>query len=172
MASLMENLISVLEEETEEYSKLLELSMKKTPVIVAGNLESLQQITDEEQEIVARLNRLERKREEVTKDIANVLNRDMQTLKLANIVDMLESRPVEQKRLAATHDALKMVLGQMTRVNEQNRELLQQSLELVEFDINLIHSLRSAPQTANYNRGAYVEGSSIGIKRGNFDAKQ
>ena len=127
MASLMENLITVLEEETEEYSRLLELSMKKTPVIVAGNLESLQQITDEEQEIAARLNRLENKREEVTKDIANVLNRDVQTLKLANIVDMLESRPVEQKRLAKTHDALKMVLGQMTRVNEQNRELLQQS---------------------------------------------
>lgn len=172
MASLMENLISVLQEETKEYSKLLELSMKKTPVIVAGDLESLQHITDEEQDIVAKLNRLDAKREEVTGDIANVLNRDVKTLKLANIVDMLASRPAEQNQLAQTHDELKLVVEQMARVNQQNQELIQQSLELVEFDLNLIHSLRSAPQTANYTRGAYVDGSSIGIKAGNFDAKQ
>ena len=39
MASLIENLISVLEGEAAEYDKLLELSTRKTPVIVAGNLE-------------------------------------------------------------------------------------------------------------------------------------
>lgn len=172
MASLMENLISVLQEETEEYSKLLELSMKKTPAIVAGDLEGLQHITDEEQIIVAKLNRLDARREEVTGDIANVLNKDVKTLKLADIVDMLANRPAEQKQLAETHDGLKFVVGQMVRVNQQNQELIQQSLELVEFDLNLIHSLRSAPQTANYNRGAYVEGSSISTKAGNFDAKQ
>ena len=100
MASLMENLISVLQEETEEYSKLLELSMKKTPAIVAGDLEGLQHITDEEQIIVAKLNRLDARREEVTGDIANVLNKDVKTLKLADIVDMLANRPAEQKQLA------------------------------------------------------------------------
>ena len=36
MASLMENLIEVLDLESTEYENLLGLSMKKTPVIVAG----------------------------------------------------------------------------------------------------------------------------------------
>lgn len=172
MASLMENLITVLREESSQYGQLLELSMKKTPVIVAGDLESLQHITDEEQDIVAKLNRLDTKRAEVTKDIANVLNRDVTTLKLADIIDMLGQRPVEQKQLAEVHDELKLVVEQMARVNRQNQDLIQQSLEMVEFDLNLIHSLRSAPQTANYNKGAYAAGTMIGTKAGTFDAKQ
>lgn len=172
MASLMENLISVLEEEGKAYEELLELSMKKTPVIIGGDLEGLQKITDEEQNIVARVNRLDAKREEVTKDIANVLNKDVTKLKLTDIIRMLSQRPVEQNKLAAAHDRLKTVVGQMTRVNEQNRDLIKSSLEMVEFDLNLLHSMRSAPQTANYTKGAYNSGVYIGRNSGGFDAKQ
>ena len=42
MASLMENLISVLQEECTSYEELLELSMKKTQIIVQADLEGLQ----------------------------------------------------------------------------------------------------------------------------------
>ena len=172
MASLMENLISVLEEEGKAYEELLELSMKKTPVIIGGDLENLQKITDDEQIIVAKINRLDAKREEVTKDIANVLNKDVTKLKLVDIINLLSQRPVEQKLLAAAHDKLKEVVGQMTRVNEQNRDLIQSSLEMVEFDLNLIQSMKSAPQTANYTKGAYSSGAFMGRNSGGFDAKQ
>lgn len=172
MASLMENLISVLEEEGKAYEELLGLSMKKTPIIVGGDLEGLQRITDEEQIVVARINRLDAKREEVTRDIANVLNKDVKKLKLVDIIQMLSQRPVEQKQLAAAHDKLKEVVGQMTRINEQNRDLIQSSLEMVEFDLNLIQSMKSAPQTANYNKGAYSQGTFMGRGSSGFDAKQ
>lgn len=172
MASLMENLISVLEEEGKAYEELLELSMKKTPVIIGGDLENLQKITDDEQIIVAKINRLDAKREEVTKDIANVLNKDVTKLKLVDIINLLSQRPVEQKLLAAAHDKLKEVVGQMTRINEQNRDLIQRSLEMVEFDLNLIQSMKSAPQTANYTKGAYSSGAFMGRNSGGFDAKQ
>ena len=172
MASLMENLISVLQAESEAYEELLKLSMKKTPIIIEGDLEGLQKITDEEQTVVARINHLDARREEVTKDIANVLNKDVTKLKLVDIIQMLAQRPVEQNQLATAHDRLKEVVGQMTRVNEQNKELIQRSLEMVEFDLNLIQSMKTAPQTANYNRGAYNSGLVMGTNRGGFDAKQ
>ena len=76
MASLMENLLDVLEQEDVAYKELLGLSMKKTPVIVKGDVTSLQAITDEEQNVVSRINHLDQKREEVMQDIANVLNKD------------------------------------------------------------------------------------------------
>lgn len=172
MASLMENLISVLQDEGVAYEELLELSMKKTPIIVSGDLESLQKITDEEQNVVAKINHLDAKREEVTKDIANVLNKDVKSLKLVDIINLLSQRPMEQKQLATAHDKLKEVVGQMTRVNEQNKELIKQSLEMVEFDLNLIHAMKSAPQTANYTKGAYSTGAVMGRSNGGFDAKQ
>ena len=172
MASLMENLISVLEEECTSYERLLELSMKKTQIIVQGDLEGLQKITDEEQIIVGDINRQDAKRQETTKDIANVLNKDVTNLKLADIVDLLEARPVEQKQLATVHDRLKDVTKRMAMINEQNKELIRHSLEMVEFDLNLIHSMKSAPQTANYDRGACNRGSIIGRGNSSFDAKQ
>ena len=172
MASLMEDLISVLQEECISYEELLALSMEKTPIIVNGDLEGLQTITDKEQLVVGRINGQDNKRREITKDIANVLNKDVTTLKLADIVDMLEARPEEQRQLAKVHDALKDVTGRMAKINEQNRELLKHSLEMVEFDLNLIHAMRSAPQTANYDRGACSKGGIIGRGNGSFDAKQ
>ncbi len=172
MASLMENLIDILNKESSEYEKLLELSMKKTPVIVAGDLENLQQITDEEQIVVSRLNNLEKQRSENIIDIANVLNKDVKTLKLANLIDMLEARPIERQNLADVHDRLKSIVKNVQMVNNQNRELIGHALEMVEFDMNLIQAMKTAPETAEYNKGAYSAGNSMGVNRGGFDAKQ
>lgn len=172
MASLMENLIDILNKESSEYDKLLELSMKKTPTIVDGDLKNLQIITDEEQIVVSRINNLEKLRTENIKDIANVLNKDVKTLKLANLIDMLEARPIERQSLAEVHDRLQSVVRNVQMINNQNRELISHALEMVEFDMNLIQTMKKAPETAEYNRGAYNTGSSMGISRSGFDAKQ
>jgi len=172
VASLMETLIDILNKESSEYETLLELSMKKTSVIVAGDLDNLQKITDEEQIVVSRINNLEKSRIENINDIANVLNKDVKALKLANLIDMLEARPIERQKLAEVHDRLQSAVRRMQMVNNQNRELINHALEMVEFDMNLIQSMKTAPGTAEYNKGAYNTGNSIGMSRGGFDAKQ
>ena len=172
MASLMENLIDVLEKECVEYEGLLELSQKKTPVIVGGDLEALQKITDEEQDYASRITNLEKKRTVVYADIANVINKDVNTLKLDYLIAMLESRPAERDALAGLHDRLKTAVRGLQRVNEQNRELLTNALEMVEFEMNLLQAMKAAPETANYNRGAYNTGNTMGVTPGGFDAKQ
>ena len=172
MASLMENLLEVLDQESTEYEGLVELSQKKTPIIVSGDLENLQKITDDEQIIVSRLHNLEKKREEVTADIANVLNRDVETLKLINLIDMLSGRPEEQARLAEVHDRLRNAVHALQRTNEQNKELLNNALEVVEFEMNLVQAMKAAPETANYTKGAYSAGDTMGVVSGGFDAKQ
>ena len=172
MASLMENLILILENEVSEYENLVVLSTQKTPVIVEGNLEDLQKITDEEQIVVGRIQHLERNREEVIGDIANVINKDVNDLKLVNLIEMLRDRPQESGRLAKVHDELKDVVHRMERLNEQNRELIQNALEMIEFDMTVVQSLKAAPQTANYTKGAYMAGGTMGKNAGSFDAKQ
>ena len=155
MASLIENLITVLEQENSEYETLLELSRKKTPVIIKGDIAELQKITDEEQNVIDRIHQLDLKREESIHDIANVINKDVEQLKLENLIQMLGKSPREQKLLAEVHEKLRSTLSQMQNVNAQNRDLLTSALEMVEFDLNLLQSMRRAPETANYNRGAY-----------------
>ena len=172
MASLMEVLIDVLEKESLEYEQLLSLSMRKTPVIVSEDLEELSKITDEEQIIVSRINHLDAQRNEAFNDIANVLNKDVNKLKIVDLIKMLAARPEEQEKLATVFDKLQDNVRNVKRINEQNRELIQEALELVQFNMNVLQAVNKAPETANYNKGAYSTGDIIGTNNKAFDAKQ
>ncbi len=172
MASLMENLIDVLYKEASEYETLLGLSMKKTPIIVSNDVEALQKITDEEQEVVGRIHSLDKERMSVTKDIANVLNKDVKTMKISDVVSVLDKRPEEQRKLKDAQTKLTDLAKQLQRVNSQNSMLISQALELVGHEISMYQAIKKAPETANYNRGAYNTGMSYGAPRGGFDAKQ
>ncbi len=172
MASLMEVLIDVLEQENQEYEKLLSLSMRKTSVIVSEDLIELTRITDEEQIIVGRINRLDHQRNEAVNDIADVLNKDVDKLKIVDLIRMLAARPEEQEKLAIVFDKLRESVRSVKRVNEQNRELIKDALELIQFDMNVLQAMNKAPESANYNRGAYNTGDMIGTSHMTFDAKQ
>ncbi|MCR4617448.1 MAG: flagellar protein FlgN [Lachnospiraceae bacterium] len=168
----MENLIEILNKESESYDGLLETSRKKTSVIVAGDLEALSQLTEEEQIKTDKIANLEKKRNEVMLDMANVLNKDVNTLKLTQLLDVLASRPAEQKALASAIDRVKASATALMQVNKQNSELLKNSIEMVEFELGLLQAMKGAPETANYSRGAYNTGDTMGVARKGFDAKQ
>lgn len=172
MASLIDTLTETLNMEDDEYQKLLDLSKGKTEVIVAGDLNALALITEKEQAIVTRINALEATRTETMIEIAKILNTDVAGLKLETLIDLLSKKPREQENLSLVHDKLHVTLYEMKMVNERNEELLKSAMEMVDFNMNLITAMRKAPQTANYNKGAYNTGSQLGIGSGSFDAKQ
>ena len=171
MASLIEELIDTLNKENDEYGKLLELSRRKAAVIVARDIPALEKITDDEQTVVSTISNLDAKRAEVTKDIADVINKDVESLKLSVLIDRLSKQPNEQKALSDVHDRLKVTVDNVRRINESNRQLIDQSLEMVEFDLNMMRAMRQAPETNNYGRSAVSVGETLGSVRG-FDAKQ
>lgn len=171
MASLIENLISVLEKENSEYNQLLSLSLEKTTVIVKGDIEKLQMIVAEEQTVIERINRLEKVREESIRDIANVLNIPQDELKLDKLIKLLEKQPKEHDELNRVRTAFKKTMNQMVKVNDNNKVLLQESIDMIEFELNLSRNTLLAPETANYNKGAY-NSTGNNISSGSFDAKQ
>jgi len=171
MASLMENLIETLDKENEEYELLITLSREKTPILIKGDLDALSEITEREQVVVARIQNLEKKRIQVMKDICEVTNHKDQELKLTDLIEMMASRPKEKTALTEVHDKLKTTLYNMKMVNEQNRELIQNSLEVVQFEMNLLQSMKRAPETADYNKGAYSVGNIMGSGTKRFDSK-
>ena len=172
MASLLENLIDVLDKENTEYEKLIVLAEDKTPTIVKGDVESLSKITEDEQEIVGRIQSMEKQRIKVLADVANVVNRDVETLKLIDLIQMLEKMPDQQKKLKDVHECLKKTTEKLREINDKNQMLLADKLDMVEFNLNMIRAMKSAPQTANYSKDAYTSGEVLGIFHGGFDAKQ
>ena len=170
MASLIENLIDVLGKEDIEYKSLLDIAKEKTDAIIRNDIDELQIIVGREQQIIEKLDALESAREEHVEDIANVLNVPLDEMKIDRLIRMMEKQPQFQQELIRVHDSLKETMNQLIMLNDNNRVLLQQSLDKLEFEINKAKSAKMAPVTANYGKDAYGVGQSV--SEGTFDAKQ
>lgn len=168
MASLIEELITTLKEETVEYEALLKLSTEKTGIIVRDDIQNLNEMVAKEQSHLDRIANLEKKRTEVMKDIAIVLNKDVNTLTVKGISELLEGQKKEQQELSQTRDKLKKLLAGVEAVNEMNKGLIEEALEMINFNINYINGLSQLPETANYTRDAYNQ-NQMGLST--FDAK-
>ena len=170
MASLMEELIDVLEKEEEQYKGLIELGEEKREAIIKADINVLEQITAKEGDVASALQNIAKRRTRVLTDMATVLGKEPQDITITKLIGYLATQPQEQQKLAQMKERLLSTGSKMRRVNEQNEVLLKQALEMVEFDLTLLRSMRQAPETANYNRRAYNTGDLLG--GGGFDAKQ
>ncbi len=170
MASLMEELISTLSQEKELYLALLPIAEEKTKAIVANNLDELQEITNREQEAVGRISALERKRDEVINNMGIVLGRKPEELTLAELIRITGKQPKDQAVLAELKDALGTAVKKLADVNERNNVLIKHSLDMIQFNMNLLQSTRMV-QGNNYTKsaGESMPGAS---QTGMFDAKQ
>lgn len=170
MASLVEDLLEELQTEAQTYQELLALSDSKRESIIKGKVEDLEKITATEEEISSRLKNLEKKRQNILNDMAVVLGHDGESLTVTEVIQQLGTQPKEQQTLTLARDRLVEVASQVQFANQQNSILLQQALEMVEFDLTLFKSLKQAPETANYNKSAYNTGDLLG--GGSFDTSQ
>ena len=86
---------------------------------------------------------------------------------------MLDKQPKDQLALSKLHDEMKSTVKIVIDVNEHNKSLIEQSLEMIEFNMNVIKSTWMSPGNNNYDKGAVVNGlNSPGVGDRSFDAKQ
>ncbi len=170
MATLIETLVQVLEEECKVFDQLLSVSREKTKVIVANDIEALQKITDEEQDVLTTIVNLEHKREEATTDIATVLGKEPKGATLKDIIEYLDGQRDIQSKLSMIHDDLLAKVKQLSEENKHNEILVNDQLEMIQFDLNVIRGLKQAPETGSYNKGAYNTGDTYAPVQGYFDS--
>ena len=170
MASLMDDLTQVLENETVEYKKLIELSDNLRKALIESDVSIVEQMTAAQEDVSNGIQSLESRRARIMNDIAVVLNKKPEELKVSMLEESLAGQPALKERLATVRTELKQTMDELKRINHTNQTLLRQSMELLEFDLNLFRSMRQAPETANYNRSAVNTGDLLGSR--GFDAKQ
>ena len=171
MASLIDVLISTLEQENTEYEGLLELGLQKTGIIIRNEVDELSRMVEKEQLVVDRIMVLEKKRTEVSQDIAEVLNKDVKTLTLTRLIELLSSQKKERDALVSIHDRLSLTMKRMVEINERNKALLNESMEMLQFEMNLVQSMKRGPETNNYGRDAYIS-NNYTLPNTRFDRKQ
>lgn len=170
MASLVEELINVLENEKILYEELVEIEQRKTKIIVAGDVPALEKLTVIEQQKSDELLAFSNKQIRILNDIKNVLGKGEEKITVTTLIGFLSSQPNIQEKLTIARDDLMTVAKKMHVINKENEILLRQAIEMTEFDITLFKSMRQAPETANYNKNAHNTGVLLGSS--SFDAKQ
>ena len=116
MASLIDELITILSKENKGYQDLVVLSKEKTNVIVKGDIEYLQKITEAEQNFIGKITKLEKERMENVEEIARVLCRDAKTLTVRDIIEVLKGQPEAKEKLAKVYDEIKNTISQLLRL--------------------------------------------------------
>ena len=170
MASLMDDLALVLESEVEQYKKLVALSEAMRDALVISDVSAVEQITADQESVANDLQALEGQRVRIMNDMALVLNRKPEELKVSALEESIGHQPQLQERLRNVRMELTKTMEELKRRNQSNQALLRQSMELLELGLNLLRSMRQAPETANYNKSAYNTGDLLGSR--GFDAKQ
>ena len=168
MASLVEELVNVLEAEKQIYTTLVGYEERKKYVLIAADVATLEEITTKEQLAGDDLIAYSNKQIQILKDIATVLGRTDGKMTVTRLISLLDTEPKVQEQLTEARDSLLTAANQMKTLSDQNAILIRQAIELNEFDMTLFKSLRQAPETANYDKSAYNTGSLLG--GGGFDA--
>ena len=139
MASLIHQLLEILNEQATRYEELLGLSEEKRDVVISNDVESLQKITHLENLIVSQNQKLERKRVAVTEDMATVLDQKADELTLSALIELLKDQE-EQADLTAARDRIKKTLDALSEINTQNELLIKNALDYTEYSLNVIRS--------------------------------
>jgi flagellar biosynthesis/type III secretory pathway chaperone len=162
VASLVEELVKVLEKEEKLYQVLIDYAKEKTQILIRADVPALERLTDQEQLTSDELNAQGNHQKQLLNDIAVVLGKTSEPMTVTKLIALLDTQPATQTKLVDARDHLVETAEKMKSLNEQNIVLIRQAIELSEFDLTLFKSMRQAPETANYDRRACNTGTLLG----------
>lgn len=165
MATLIEDLTSTLEQQCQVYSKLLDIASKKKVAIIENNLENLQSIIEQENLIIGRNFKLEKKRNEIFNDISSVLN--IKDISLSKLLESIKNQDGYDSLLKLKSD-IESTLPKLKVLNDQNQQLIQMSMDYIDYSMNLIRATNTGKPTYYDGLGNEIYDSDNKM----FDTKQ
>ncbi len=135
MRELVATLILTLEKEQQIYTEILEVAKNKKSILINGKMKELEDITKKEQSYVMSLIKVEEVREKTVQQLLKVLN-----VASVDSISELMSHLADDERVAVSQAkrALQNTLKFVTVENEFNQKLIQQSLDLLELNLETL----------------------------------
>ena len=165
MAGLLYELMDTLEKQLVLFDGLIAFAAEKKDVILKNDTADLSRLTADENPVVMKIQKLDKTRAALMSDIANVLGKDA-GLTLTGLCECIRSQP-EYERLYALTVQTREKIEELKLLNDQNKILVDSSLEYINFTINAIRSSLMPEQTIYA-----ADGEELGVRRSFFDAKQ
>ncbi|WP_434639831.1 flagellar protein FlgN [Thermoanaerobacterium thermosaccharolyticum] len=127
----IDELIDVLNGEMLLYKDLLDISTKKTDVIIHGKIQELDNMTKIEGNIICKLSMLEEEREKILSGYD-----DTGEITISELCKMLPED--DAKKLKKIQVEFESILKALNDRNGLNKSLLQQSIEFVNYSLSII----------------------------------
>ena len=145
----MTNLIKALEYEELLIGNLVAIGREKTDLLKRNKPMDLPAVTVKEEAVVEQMNQLEKVRQQLNAKAAEQLGVTEPNPTISTLCAKLEPQAAE--RLGAMRDILRAAMETLRQQNALNAELLQQSLDYVNFNLQLL--ARPTSSTPRYGRG-------------------
>ncbi|WP_332651796.1 flagellar protein FlgN [Lysinibacillus sp. 54212] len=165
----VENLISTLEKLERMHKSLLELAQKKTEFIKANDMEQLDSMLKTEQAHVAAIETLEQQRQMMVTDYLRAKGIAFtDTPTVAELIDAAEES--EKQALQKIRERLVNLVTELKEQNDLNQRLVLQSLQFVNFSLDMLRPQHNQTSTFNYS-GAEVRGETNVSKKSFYDSQ-
>jgi flagellar biosynthesis/type III secretory pathway chaperone len=157
-------LAGVLDQEAVLYNEIYNISQNKTSIIMEGKVVELDKIVKLEQSMVMKLGKLEDIRENLVRQIAQLLGLELEELNLSTLTEKLKGEEVNP--LKKSQQSLTETITRLKQANDLNAKLIKNSLEYIEFSLNLMTN-------TNVSTNSYGNTGQVGNakKRNLFDIK-
>lgn len=131
-------LVDTIQKQKDVYGKLLSLAQEKQPFLVKGNIAEIERITKEEELLILQVGRLEEQRKALHQNLASHFELSPEELTVGELI----KRTDVETALAfeSVIQELIGVLGRLGNKNKTNTELIKNSLDFVNFSLNILTS--------------------------------
>jgi len=161
---LINDLMDVLLQESKIYEDILEISKKKTDVIVKGKVSELESITNLEQSLIVKIGKLEETRENIVTEIAGIAGMDPSEMTISELEKHVDEKQAEKLREYKKH--MTSIIEEIKNINEVNSRLITNSIDFIDFSINILTSANLGGN--NYSKEGQINENG---KKGYFDVK-
>ncbi|QRG70819.1 flagellar protein FlgN [Brevibacillus choshinensis] len=133
----MEMLYELLDNLIQLHKALYTLSQHKKEVLIKGNVDELVAITRQEQKLIKGVTAAETARLNVVRELTAEKGLTLQEGTMAELIKLTTSAE-EKTRLASYRNGLTSIVSELSKENEFNQQLLEQSLSFVNMTLDLI----------------------------------
>lgn len=131
---MWQNLIDTLDKLGEIYNGFAQLGERKHSALVSVDMAGLSKILDEEQLLIAKLQKLEKRRVELLTNLSKSNTTVTETIRAEEFYRM--APPDEATKLIAAHKRLSKNIERALKLRDNNRVLAQCALDAVQSELN------------------------------------
>lgn len=119
------------------HQQLLQLAKEKQSILVEGKVAALQNLIGQEMKCTDIIRDLETLREQQIAEIVAAKEYQVQSITMEQFIALLDD-PEEKAHLAKLTEQLRECLAEITRLNQNNQELIQMTLSYIQYSMNIL----------------------------------